>query len=730
MENITIAKLTNLIARKLKTVIVFALVGLLAGILYAVIFFNPSYKSEAKLLIKNTDQTAFITELGDTSRITPLGANTNPLLTQMEILKSDNYAKNVWQVISRKYNLSINEKKGTSLIQKAVEIKNPVGTDIITINASWSNPETAKDIAEEFAKVYILSNNNIAKQGIIESKQAIDKQLAEAESNLQDIRSKIKDFKENNSTVDLKVESENIVNQIANLEYKYQDVHSQAFAESNKVSSLAKNLGLNWHQAINSVALGNNPNITELQNKLITLKEQQAALATKYTVYHPSKIAVDAEVNSLKEQLASQIKTTVGASDQNNLIMINDPVRTGMMESLINSEAAYTGLQAQARNLKKAINQLNSKKDKIPVQQLSLNNAEQQEANWANIVNTLKSKQIEAAIRETEVTSNISVVDAPAIPLNAAFPNKIQLASLFAILGTLLGVASILIVALMKNTYDDLDQMEKDLNSNVLGIIPWLDKEAYDEPGILFAIDDSASFYSLAYQKIVSGLRIKGYNADVNSLAFTSSEFSKFRSTIIMNIAYGLNKIGQSVIVVDADFRTPSISREFGLKVSEKFNLAELLSEISRETRATGNFNWEKLNYFTQELPKSDRFHIIPNNGNVPDPCEFLHSTSFNKLIQELKKRYCWVLVDVPPALAVPDSLAVGSAVDGMVLVTGLDADKSILKKIYKQFKNYNIPIFGIVARELQTNEAASSNEYIKQIISRMMPQNESLLAE
>jgi uncharacterized protein involved in exopolysaccharide biosynthesis/Mrp family chromosome partitioning ATPase len=730
VDNLTAAKMASLLKRKFKIIMTFALIGFLTGILYSLLIFKPNYQSTAKLLIKDNDPTAFVTEFGNPSKITPLGTSTNPLLTQMEVLKSDEYARKVWEQINEKYDISADEAQGAKMLRNAIEVKNPVGTDVLTITANWNDSQIAKDIAQAFASVYINSNKDIAKQGIFESKQALDKQLVEAEYKLQQIRNSIKDFKENNATVDIKVESENIVNQIANLESKYDDVRSMASAEANKVSSLGKNLGIDWRKAITSVALGSNPNITELQNKLADKQQEQASLATKYTVSHPAKVAVDAEVHNLKEQLVSQIKTTIGSSAESNNIMINDPVRTGMMESLIASEAAYRGYQAQAGALKRAISSLKGKKARMPQKQLSMDNALQQEASLAAIVDALKTKQAEADIREAQVISNITLVDSPIIPMFASFPNRVHVIILFALFGSLLGTASILISEAFKNTYDEAEELEKDLNTSVLGVIPWLEQDVYEEPGMRFAIDETASYYSLAYQKIVSGLRIKGYNSNHSVLAFTSSEFSKFRSSIILNTAYGLSKTGQSVVVVDADFRTPSVSQEFGLKASEKFNLGELIMEISREKRSTGNFNWEKINYFIQVAPQTNKLHIIPNVGNTSDPCEFLHSVAFSELIQELKKMFDWVLIDVPPVLAVPDALSIGNIIDSVVLITGLDADKTVIKKISKQFKNYNVPILGVITRAHQTKEAASSNEYIKQIISRMMPTNEPVLAE
>ncbi len=722
METLTLGKIVHLLKRKFNIIMTFALIGFLAGILYALIVFKPIYKSTATLWIKNNYQS------NSEKNINEVGIN--PALTQMQIIKSENISKKVWEIIRQRYNLDGNPEDGVKFIKEAISINNPAKTNIIKITARWIEPEIAKNISEEFANAYIVLNNDISKQEALKNKLIIDRQLAEAEKNLKEIWYKIKKFKKTNSIIDLKLESENLVNQIANLENKCDELISKSSAEANKVNSIEKKLGINRHQAINYVSLGNNLNFIELHNRMSELEQKQAALASKYTDYHPSKVSIDAEINNIKEQIGNYMNATAGLSTIKINKVINNSIKTGMLNSLISSQINYAGFNAEAAALKKAINILNSKKIKLLQQQLFLNNIMQEEANWSDIVKDLKTKQAEANLKITGVLSNISLIDSSSSSIYPIFPDRVQFVTLFTLFSILLTSAVIIITAILKDACNDIEQIEKDLHSTVLGVIPWLTQEIYDESDELIVYDESSSFHSLAYQKIVSGLRIKGYNSNINALAFTSSEFSKFRSTIIVNTAYALNKTGQSVVIVDADFRTPSISQEFKLKINDRFNLAELLSEISKEKKSIGVFNWEKLGIYTQEIPHARKFCVIPNAGNVPEPCKFLYSTAFNELIQELKKRFDWVLIDVPPALAVPDAVTVGVSVDGMVLVTGLDANRTVLRKIYKQFKNYGIQIFGIVARELNTKETDSVNGYINQMVARMMPQNEKLFTE
>ncbi|MCK7516055.1 MAG: Wzz/FepE/Etk N-terminal domain-containing protein [Desulfobacterales bacterium] len=265
MENLTIGKMLNVFKQNTRIILLFSVIGLAVGLLYSTTFFKPTYKSKARLLIKNPEQQNFVTELGTNNGITPLTRNGNPSLTQMQILTSTKLASEVWQAISAKYQFKDNLNLETQLMQKAINTQNPVGTDIIEITASWTSPDIAHDIANAFVAAYIADNINVSKNSLTQSKSAIDKELAAAEKNLLAVRDNIRRFREANSTVNIDVESENIVAQISNLENRYNEIISLAGAEGNRVNSIAQRLGIDWKKAIDSVALGHNTNITAMQ---------------------------------------------------------------------------------------------------------------------------------------------------------------------------------------------------------------------------------------------------------------------------------------------------------------------------------------------------------------------------------------------------------------------------------------------------------------------------------
>jgi len=311
------------------------------------------------------------------------------------------------------------------------------------------------------------------------------------------------------------------------------------------------------------------------------------------------------------------------------------------------------------------------------------------------------------------------ILETPQLPFYNSFPGRIELITLFTVMFGLIASIAIIIGEVLKNSYHGPEEIEQELNLPVIGTIPWLKKETFDEPDIMFALDEVSSIYSLAFQRAVSFLKLRGYSSDKKAFVFTSSEFSKSRSTIIMNMAYGLSRTGESVVVVDADFRTPSIGRNLGLKMETKGDLTELLSCTSPEIKS-----------FMYTIPGIDNFFIIPNRGSPSDPSLYLHSKKFKRLVDELRKSYDWVFIDVPPVLAVPDTFMVGPSIDGVILVTGLEPGKAVLRKIHRQLKTYNIEVFGIITRELLSQSSNSASLYVKQMISRVLSKNQELIPE
>jgi capsular exopolysaccharide synthesis family protein len=118
--------------------------------------------------------------------------------------------------------------------------------------------------------------------------------------------------------------------------------------------------------------------------------------------------------------------------------------------------------------------------------------------------------------------------------------------------------------------------------------------------------------------------------------------------------AASLAQNGARVLAVDADLRRPTLHRHFGLAhtpgLSDVVVGRSKLQEVVRPTTVSG-------------------LSVIPCGYIPPNPAAPLGSDSLRDLLQGLRKKYDWVLVDAPPTLAMADTPVLCPFVDGLVLV-------------------------------------------------------------
>ncbi len=159
--------------------------------------------------------------------------------------------------------------------------------------------------------------------------------------------------------------------------------------------------------------------------------------------------------------------------------------------------------------------------------------------------------------------------------------------------------------------------------------------------------------YKLLRTQVLHRLRENGWNM----FGVTSPNGGEGKTLTAVNLAVTLAmEAAQTVLLVDADLRTPSVHRLFGLERAK--GLADvLLDEVSLED--------------TLIHPGIGRFVVLPGGRAVPRPAEALTSPRMAALVDEMKHRYesRIVVFDLPPVLACSDVLAFGPLLDAVLLV-------------------------------------------------------------
>ena len=139
------------------------------------------------------------------------------------------------------------------------------------------------------------------------------------------------------------------------------------------------------------------------------------------------------------------------------------------------------------------------------------------------------------------------------------------------------------------------------------------------------------------------------------AIMVTSAYPEDGKTTVTTNLALMFAQSDAKVVLVDADIRKGRIAKYFKRKSAP--GLSDCLSgQATLEEVIHNSHINENLSYITC-------------GTHSPRPYELLESEEMKKLVQELRTRFDYVIIDTPPVLLISDALALSPSTDGTVLV-------------------------------------------------------------
>ncbi|MBW1679928.1 MAG: AAA family ATPase [Deltaproteobacteria bacterium] len=153
-----------------------------------------------------------------------------------------------------------------------------------------------------------------------------------------------------------------------------------------------------------------------------------------------------------------------------------------------------------------------------------------------------------------------------------------------------------------------------------------------------------------------------------NSLLVTSPGPGEGKTLTAVNLAVSISlELDRTVLLVDADLRTPSIHRYFGFK--EDGGLSDHLVGGADIADLMVNPGIEKLT-------------ILPAGKALPNSSEHLGAPRMESLVKEMKERYSerFIIFDCSSLLTSADPISFSRFVDGVLLV--VEAEKCTRKDL------------------------------------------------
>jgi capsular exopolysaccharide synthesis family protein len=547
--------------------------------------------------------------------------------------------------------------KGSSdaagLLIRHLEVEPIPETFVIEVRITHPDPKEAALWANTLADVYI--DHSI--EGQVEAaKRAYDwvsDRLAETQRTMQDAQDKLlKSYQ----TQDMVV-ADGSVSAVANSISKLNEDHVQAQgrrialeAELQEFADVRRRgLGLD-----NLPRVAGDQMVLDLASKLQGLNIDLSRLKEKYKQAHPEVQKVQLQIDQIRKARQA---------------------RANQIEEALRAE--YRQLQRSESELREAINAQKSQAVAQSRKLTEMESLKKQADSANNLYTVLLQKLNETNIAASIQNSNVRLLDRAAVPTTPVSPRKRQIALYGTVIGLLLGAAHVLLRDYAANTIKDAEDVERYLHLDLLAAIP-----RYGPESVHVAIE--------AYQALRTALLFARKSDQGQVVLVTGTAPGEGKTHTVLNLAKVLASSGEATLVVDGDLRRATVHERLGLTRDPGFtDLFTRGAEVGSLLRPAKTKNVTALT--AGPLP--------------PNPPALLARTDVGPLLDQLRARFRWVLVDSPPLASVTDALLLARHVDLTLLVVHHDkVDKKVVKRSLAALRKVTPNVLGAVLNAVDVN--------------------------
>ena len=433
--------------------------------------------------------------------------------------------------------------------------------------------------------------------------------------------------------------------------------------------------------------------IQDLEEEYTRMRNEYQQKLETFKPDYPEMVSLKTKLESMRDQLRIEIKNATDLAEneyraalrkEGSLRNLREQQRADVAK--LNSDAIfYNNLKTEVENMRKLLNSLEEMR---------------------------KETQVSAQLKGFE-TTNISIIDEAKIPKYPVSPKKKLNLLLAVLMGIFGGVGLCFVFEYLDNTVKGPEDVERIARIPSLGVIPYLppegekrgrygkysfQREAYPYKEKSQGSEDSLpeikeielvnhlypnSSLSEDYRTVRTSILLSQADNPPKTIAVSSSLPMEGKTVTVANMAVAFAQLNKRVVVIDADLRKPRLHTIFKVE-----NVKGLTSYL------TGKYSLKE----TALKTHVENVWLMPSGPIPPNPAELLDSDKMKLLLDGIKKDIDFVLLDTPPALAVVDSLIIGSLVDGIVLV--VQPEKTTKKPFIaavEQLRQSQAEILGVV---------------------------------
>lgn len=263
-----------------------------------------------------------------------------------------------------------------------------------------------------------------------------------------------------------------------------------------------------------------------------------------------------------------------------------------------------------------------------------------------DILTALRARITQTGIEVEVPRTAVEIIEEAEAPERPSSPLVVLNIFLSVILGLMAGTGLAFFVEYLDVSIKTVDEVEKYLGLPVLAVIPQQSRPL-TEAG-------QSSGQGEAYRALRTSLALLAREGKQKIFTVISGGVGEGKSTTLFNLAYVCAEQGSKVLIVDSDLRRPVQHKMVGLA-----NRTGMVNVLTDEL---------KIEDVVQETGVPNLW-LMPSGRLRRGSLGIMNNARLRAMLDVLKERYDFVLLDSPPILGVTDAAILASEADGVLLV-------------------------------------------------------------
>ncbi len=572
-------------------------------------------------------------------------------------------------------------------LRRRTEVNMSRSGNLMSVTLTDTDPYLVARTTNRLAEIFVEESMSIKRKSIRSRRKILEEQVRIAKQRLDESDRALKAFKERYS-VNLDEKQSNQLRLAAELDKEKISLEN----DRDSIKELLSHLG-------RTPAVG-----ASADDKLTDLQYVYGALASH------SAFSGDAAMGIQKSKLEDLQRRYADLPKENpRAKQIAALIAQVQQEIERLARAKLTELDRKIREVSAEIVRINRELGKLPERQYQLSELTRDLKVKADLYKKLLADYQEAKITEAVETEDVDILDPaiePDFPTNS---NKKVLAIMGLFLGLSLGVGLVFVLEALDRSLKSVDDVKRFLRLPVLGMIPQIDfgdvYELHDAEKIkqidyqLVTHDYSPTAVGEAYRSLRTNIVFSKTAGRIQSMVITSTAPGDGKSFTAANLAITMAQHKTNTLLVDTDLRRGVLHNTFGIPKTPGFSdyligAVSDLSEIVNETHVPN-------------------LSLISCGPLVPNPSELLGSHRMKRFLDEVRRKYDFVIFDSPPLNAATDAVVIGTQVDAtLIVVRAGRTHRDTARQKLELFDNVPANVLGVVLNGASADLAHEGYSY------------------